>query len=45
MQGFLYVLDSKGVTKEGWPVQMGEIQAQVLAADVNGDGATEVCWL
>ena len=28
MQGFVYVLDSLGKTKPGWPLQMGEIQAQ-----------------
>lgn len=26
IQGFLYVLDSKGQSREGWPIQMGEIQ-------------------
>lgn len=25
-QGFLYVLDCKGQSREGWPIQMGEIQ-------------------
>ena len=27
-QGFIYVLDATGKTKQGWPLQMGEIQAQ-----------------
>jgi len=40
--GFLYVLDSKGEPREGWPVQMGEIQGQPLVADVNGDGFLEI---
>ena len=30
LQGFLYVLDHKGETQEGWPIQMGEIQGQVI---------------
>ncbi|KAK9815165.1 hypothetical protein WJX73_009335 [Symbiochloris irregularis] len=40
--GFLYVMDALGKPKEGWPVQMGEIQAQVAVADVNNDGFLEV---
>lgn len=40
--GFLYVLDNTGQPREGWPVQMGEIQGQPLAADLNGDGFMEV---
>lgn len=36
--GFLYVLDHKGETREGWPIQMGEIQAQVAVADIFRDG-------
>ena len=27
-QGFIYVLDATGKTKQGWPLQMGEVQAQ-----------------
>ena len=27
-QGFVYVLDATGKTKQGWPLQMGEVQAQ-----------------
>lgn len=42
VQGFLYVLDFKGQTKEGWPLQMGEIQAQVAVADLRGDGSLVV---
>lgn len=41
-QGFLYVLDHRGAAKPGWPVQMGEIQGQPAAADVNGDGEMEI---
>ena len=39
VQGFLYVLDHTGRSKEGWPLQMGEIQAQVAVADLKGDGS------
>lgn len=35
-------MDSAGKAREGWPIQMGEIQAQAVAADVNGDGETEI---
>ena len=28
-QGFVYVLDCEGRSVEGWPLQMGEVQAQV----------------
>ena len=41
--GFLYVLDgASGESKNGWPKQMAEIQAQVLAEDVDGDGFLEI---
>ncbi|GFR46133.1 hypothetical protein Agub_g7648 [Astrephomene gubernaculifera] len=40
--GFLYVLDHTGSPLPGWPLQMGEIQAQPLVADVNNDGELEV---
>ena len=41
--GFLYVLSGKdGKLRDGFPVQMNEIQAQVVAADVDGDGALEL---
>lgn len=41
--GFVYVLDAaSGAPLDGWPIQMGEVQGQVLAADVNGDGVLEV---
>ncbi|KAL2652047.1 hypothetical protein R1flu_020175 [Riccia fluitans] len=40
--GFVYVLHSNGTTKEGFPLQMGEIQGQVAAADVNDDGKVEL---
>lgn len=42
MQGFLYVLDHKGVAKAGWPRQMGDIQGQPACADVTGNGKMEV---
>lgn len=32
------MLDHKGRTLDGWPLQMGEIQAQVAVADLAGDG-------
>eukprot|EP00891_Asterochloris_glomerata_P005963 jgi/Astpho2/5963/e_gw1.00080.8.1_t len=40
--GFLYVLDCQGNPREGWPLQMGDIQGQVAVSDVNGDGALEL---
>ena len=41
-QGFVYVVDCEGRTLQGWPLQMGEVQAQVAVGDINGDGALEV---
>ncbi|MEW5318858.1 MAG: hypothetical protein WDW38_010043 [Sanguina aurantia] len=41
--GFLYVLNSDGSPREGWPIQMGEIQGQPLVADLNNDGQLEIC--
>jgi outer membrane protein assembly factor BamB len=43
--GFLYVLDHLGHLRPGWPKQMGDIQAQVAVADVNGDGYLELLAL
>jgi outer membrane protein assembly factor BamB len=41
--GFLYVLDGRdGTSKPGWPRQMGPVESQVLAADVNSDGKLEL---
>lgn len=41
--GFVYVLSGvDGALRDGFPVQMNEIQAQVVAADVDGDGALEL---
>eukprot|EP00879_Flechtneria_rotunda_P003998 GHRR01004239.1.p1 GENE.GHRR01004239.1~~GHRR01004239.1.p1 ORF type:complete len:449 (+),score=111.00 GHRR01004239.1:366-1712(+) len=40
--GFVYLLDHKGSTCPGWPLQMGEVQGQVLVADVNADGNMEL---
>jgi hypothetical protein len=31
-----------GYPREGFPIQMGEIQGQVVAADINGDGYLEI---
>lgn len=42
VQGFLYVLDCEGRSLAGWPLQMGDIQAQVAVGDINGDGALEL---
>lgn len=42
LQGFLYVLDCEGKTLPGWPLQMGDIQAQVAVGDINGDGQLEL---
>ncbi len=41
-QGFVYAVDCEGRTLQGWPLQMGEVQAQVAVGDINGDGALEV---
>lgn len=32
----------QGNTWPGWPVQMGEVQGQVLVADLNADGKMEI---
>lgn len=40
--GYLYVLDHRGEVREGFPLLMGEIQGQVLAADINDDGLVEL---
>jgi FG-GAP-like repeat len=40
--GYVYVLDHTGAPLPGWPVQMGEVQAQVAVADVDGDGFLEM---
>lgn len=36
------MLDCQGNPREGWPLQMGDIQGQVAVSDVNGDGALEL---
>ena len=36
------MLDCNGKSVEGWPVQMGDIQAQVAVSDINGDGQVEL---
>ncbi|KAK9842442.1 hypothetical protein WJX81_000368 [Elliptochloris bilobata] len=40
--GYVYVLDSEGVAREGWPVQMGDVQGQVAVADIDSDGQMEL---
>ncbi|KAL3137120.1 hypothetical protein ABBQ32_006695 [Trebouxia sp. C0010 RCD-2024] len=40
--GFLYVLNCEGQSMAGWPLQMGEVQAQVGVGDVNSDGYLEL---
>ncbi len=41
-QGFVYVMDCEGRSLVGWPLQMGEVQAQPAVGDINGDGVLEV---
>lgn len=36
------MLDAKGSTLPGWPVQLGDIQAQPVVVDLNNDGWLEV---
>ena len=43
--GFVYVLDATGAPLKNWPQQMGEVQAQVATADVDGDGFLELLAL
>ncbi|KAI5081941.1 hypothetical protein GOP47_0001684 [Adiantum capillus-veneris] len=40
--GYCYVLDHRGEVREHFPLLMGEIQGQVLAADINDDGLVEL---
>ncbi|KAH9324109.1 hypothetical protein KI387_004287, partial [Taxus chinensis] len=40
--GFFYVLDHHGKSRENFPLQMGEIQGHILAADINDDGKIEM---
>ena len=40
--GMVYVLSKEGAVRDGWPVVMGEVQAQVVVEDVNGDGRLEL---
>ncbi len=41
--GFIYVLRATdGALRDGFPVQMNEVQAQVVPADVDGDGSLEL---
>jgi outer membrane protein assembly factor BamB len=42
--GFVYVLDGRtGASLEGFPVAMADIHGDVIVADVNDDGALEIC--
>ena len=41
-QGFLYVLNCEGQSMAGWPLQMGDIQAQVAVGDIDSDGYLEL---
>ena len=42
VQGFLYMLNCEGQSVAGWPLQMGDIQAQVAVGDINSDGFLEL---
>ena len=42
VQGFLYVLNCEGQSMPGWPLQMGDIQAQVAVGDIDSDGYLEL---
>eukprot|EP00759_Apiculatamorpha_spiralis_P051666 PhF_6_TR538/c1_g1_i1/m.419 len=41
--GFIYVFNSLGSVRKGWPKVMGEIQANVLVEDIDGDGVLDIC--
>lgn len=40
--GLVYVLDHRGKVRERFPLEMAEIQAPVVAADINDDGKIEI---
>jgi hypothetical protein len=40
--GFIYVVNSDGKVRKGFPLQMGEIQASIAVHDLNGDGQLEI---
>ncbi|CAM6082341.1 unnamed protein product [Calypogeia fissa] len=40
--GFVYAINHAGKLKKNFPLQMGEIQGQVVAADINDDGKLEL---
>jgi len=40
--GFIYALNADGTNRPGFPIQMGEVQGQVVVADVNDDGYPEI---
>ncbi|KAJ4834760.1 Protein DEFTIVE IN EXINE FORMATION 1 [Turnera subulata] len=40
--GLFYVLDHRGNIREGFPLEMAEIQGGVIAADINDDGKIEL---
>lgn len=40
--GFVYGFTSDGGVLPGWPIQMGDVQGQVLVSDVDDDGHGEI---
>ncbi|KAJ3682677.1 hypothetical protein LUZ60_012904 [Juncus effusus] len=40
--GLVYVFDHEGKTRNKFPLEMADIQAQVVAADINDDGKLEI---
>ena len=40
--GMVYVISKEGEVRDGWPVVLSEVQAQVVVEDVNGDGRLEL---
>ncbi|XP_020272976.1 protein DEFECTIVE IN EXINE FORMATION 1 [Asparagus officinalis] len=40
--GMFYILDHRGKVREKFPLEMAEIQAPVVAADINDDGKIEI---
>ncbi|KAG0468105.1 hypothetical protein HPP92_017433 [Vanilla planifolia] len=40
--GLLYILDHHGKVRDKFPLEMAEIQAPVVAADINDDGKIEI---
>eukprot|EP00850_Spirogloea_muscicola_P022864 SM000315S11901 [mRNA] locus=s315:111541:117447:- [translate_table: standard] len=40
--GFIYCLDHTGHTRDNFPIQLGEVQGQVVVSDINDDGKLEL---